>query len=194
MPVRCRPSPHPRSDRRLDAWIAPVRANLSWSSAILRHAVRAAVLTVAGGGGLADLVERLFALAHHHGGADDAALFRRDLAAGAGAGRRDGAGRADRRRAGLLPADRAGRSLLLVPLSVIGFSVRQVSYGAYMACLTPFVVVLFDVAEPGHAEWLIAAMRTLYTIGGRRRRGGGLHACCGRAGSPTAPRRGCATR
>ena len=55
---------------------------------------------------------------------------------------------------------------LLLPLSILGFSVRQVSYGAYVACLTPLIVLVFDLAEPGHSAWTVAGMRTLYTLVG----------------------------
>ena len=150
----------------LDAWIAPVRANLTWSSAILRHAVRAAVLTMA-----AVAVSLTWWSVYSHWLTITVALTMQPYFAATWqrALERVGGTVLGALIGGLLaffPQTALVDSLLMVPLSVIGFSVRQVSYGAYVACLTPLVVILFDVAEPGHAEWLIAAMRTLYTVGG----------------------------
>ncbi len=158
--------PTTRSDRRLDEWIAPVRANLSWSSAILRHAVRASLLTM-----VAVAVSLTWWSVYSHWLTITVALTMQPYFAATWqrALERVGGTVLGALIGGLLaffPQTALVDSLLMVPLSVIGFSVRQVSYGAYVACLTPLVVILFDVAEPGHAEWLIATMRTLYTIGG----------------------------
>ncbi len=162
------PLPDPPAPRgaNLDAWLTPLRANLTWSSAILRHAVRAAVLTVA-----AVAVSLTWWSVYSHWLTITVALTMQPFFAatwqralerigGTVLGALIGAALA------FFPQTPLVDSLLMVPLSVIGFSVRQVSYGAYIACLTPLVVILFDVAEPGHAEWLIATMRTLYTVGG----------------------------
>ncbi len=151
-----------------------MRANLTWSSAILRHAVRAAVLTVA-----AVAISLTWWSVYSHWLSITVALTMQPYFAATWqrALERIGGTVLGALIGGLLaffPQTALVDSLLMVPLSIIGFSVRQVSYGAYVACLTPLVVILFDVAEPGHAEWLIATMRTLYTVGGRRRGGGGL--------------------
>lgn len=53
---------------------------------------------------------------------------------------------------------------LILPLSIIGFAARQVSYGVFIACLTPLVVLLFEVVEPGHGSWEVAGMRALLTL------------------------------
>jgi uncharacterized membrane protein YccC len=53
---------------------------------------------------------------------------------------------------------------LILPLSVIGFAARQVSYGVFIACLTPLVVLLVEVVEPGHGSWEVAGMRALLTL------------------------------
>jgi uncharacterized membrane protein YccC len=55
---------------------------------------------------------------------------------------------------------------LMFPLSVLGFSMRAVSFGFFIACLTPWVVVFVEVAEPGVSEWTIAGMRALFTLAG----------------------------
>ncbi|MGE7415662.1 FUSC family protein [Methylobacterium tarhaniae] len=53
---------------------------------------------------------------------------------------------------------------MMVPLSVIGFAARGVSYGTFIACLTPLVVVLVELVEPGHSSWEIVGMRALFTV------------------------------
>lgn len=147
-------------------WLAPLLANLDWSSAILRHAVRAAVLTV-----LAVAISLLWWSVYAHWLVITVALTMQPYFAatwqralerigGTVLGALLGAGLA------FFPQGGFADAVLMIPLSVIGFSVRQVSYGAYITCLTPLVVILFDVAEPGHGQWLVATMRTLYTVGG----------------------------
>ena len=52
----------------------------------------------------------------------------------------------------------------MFPLCIVGFGARQVSYGAFIACLTPLVVVLVEMVNPGHSSWEIAGMRALFTV------------------------------
>ena len=160
------PSAAPARRLALQDVMSPLRANLTWSSAILRHAVRAVALTV-----VAITVSLLWWSVYAHWLTITVALTMQPYFAATWQ-------RALERIGGtilgallggvlaFLPQTTIVASLLMVPLSIIGFSVRQVSYGAYVACLTPLVVILFEVAEPGHSAWTIAAMRTLYTIGG----------------------------
>src|SRR4051812_45140097 len=44
-----------------------------------------------------------------------------------------------------LPHTLLAHAALLLPLCILGFSARQVSYGAFIACMTPLVVLLFDI-------------------------------------------------
>ncbi|KQP93202.1 cyclic nucleotide-binding protein [Methylobacterium sp. Leaf113] len=53
---------------------------------------------------------------------------------------------------------------LVFPLSIVGFAARQVSYGVFIACLTPLVVLLVEVIEPGHGSWEVVGMRALLTL------------------------------
>lgn len=151
---------------RFERILAPLRANLTWDSAILRHSVRATVLIVpALAWGLlwwspyAHWLTITVALTMQP---YFAATWQRVLERIGGTllgGLLGGA-------VAFLPESGMARAVLLVPLCIIGFSVRQVSYGAYIACLTPLIVVLFDVAEPGHSDATIAAMRFSYTVAG----------------------------
>lgn len=151
---------------RLARALAPLRENLTWNSAILRHAVRATTLTVP-----ALAWALLWWSPYAHWLTITVALTMQPYFAstwqrvlerigGTLLGGLIGAAVA------FLPESGMARAVLLVPLCVIGFSVRQVSYGAYIACLTPLIVVLFDVAEPGHSDATIAAMRFSYTVAG----------------------------
>jgi uncharacterized membrane protein YccC len=52
-------------------------------------------------------------------------------------------------------------------LTVIALAVRQVSFGMFMMAVTPIVVLLSEIGQPGASEWMLAGMRALYTaIGG----------------------------
>jgi len=54
----------------------------------------------------------------------------------------------------------------LFPLTIATFAVRQVSFGAFITLITPLVILLTELGRPGTAELTIAAMRTLYTLTG----------------------------
>lgn len=142
----------------------PLRDELTWTSAILRHAVRATILTVP-----AIAITLVWWTPYAHWLTITVALTMQPFFASTWQ-------RALERIAGTVLGALIGGALAflpqtplaiggaLLPLSIIGFSVRQVSYGAYVACLTPMLVLLFDIAEPGHSAWMVAGMRTLYTL------------------------------
>jgi uncharacterized membrane protein YccC len=54
----------------------------------------------------------------------------------------------------------------LFPLCVLALAIRTVSYGLFMVGLTPLVVLLVEIGEPGQSEWVIAGMRTGFTLAG----------------------------
>jgi uncharacterized membrane protein YccC len=54
----------------------------------------------------------------------------------------------------------------MFPLAVLSFAMRAVSYGAFVACLTPLLVLLTEFSRPGTGGLVIAAMRALCTITG----------------------------
>ncbi|HEX4766343.1 MAG TPA: FUSC family protein [Lichenihabitans sp.] len=163
-----RPDPPERRSRSaaLKQRLQQLRGTLSWDSAILRHAIRAAVLIMA-----AVAVTLAWWTPYAHWLTITVALTMQPYFAatwqralerigGTVLGAAIGGGLA------FVPPTPLNHAALLIPLCILGFSVRQVSYGAYIACLTPLTVLLFEVAEPGHSEWTVAAWRTFYTIGG----------------------------
>jgi uncharacterized membrane protein YccC len=143
---------------------SPLAANLTSDSAMLRHALRAAFIAAP-----ALIVTLIWEGAFTHWLTITvvltmqpfyAATWQRALEriGGTVLGGFVGAGLA---LAATTPLALAG---LMFPLCVLGFAARQVSYGAYVACLTPQLVVLVELIEAGHSSWEIAGMRALFTV------------------------------
>jgi uncharacterized membrane protein YccC len=150
---------------RVSFW-EPLRDNLTWDSAILRHAVRVTVVAVP-----AIAVALIFWNPYSHWLSYSVALTMQpffsaawqrvlERVGGTVVGAMIGGAMA------FLPQTPLVHAELLLPLCILGFSTRQVSYGAFIACLTPLIVLLFDIVEPGHSAWTIALMRVAYTIAG----------------------------
>lgn len=55
-------------------------------------------------------------------------------------------------------------ALALFPLAVIALSVRPASFGLFITCITPLVVLLSELGRPGESELTLAAMRALYAL------------------------------
>lgn len=141
-----------------------LRANLTWSSANLRHAVRATVVAVPAlavtfwwPGPFTHWLTITVVLTMQP---FYAATWQRALEriGGTVLGGVIGAVLAFYATSPLILA------LMMVPLSVIGFAARGVSYGTFIACLTPLIVVLVELVEPGHSSWEIVGMRALFTV------------------------------
>ncbi len=147
-----------------DRFMRPLRANLTGSSASFRHAIRAAVaagpalvITLRSGNAYAHwltitlvlTLQPFFALTWQK------ALER---IIGTVLGGVVAAG------LGLLVASPLATAAVLFPLAVTAFAVRYVSFGLFMACMTPLVVLLSELGRPGESEWVIAGMRALYTV------------------------------
>lgn len=145
---------------------SPLRDELTPRSAILRHALRATLLTVP-----AIAITLLWWTPYAHWLTITVALTMQPFFAATWQ-------RALERIGGTALGAMLGGALAFLPstplavggavlvMAVVGFSVRQVSYGAYIACLTPLIVLLFDIAAPGHSPWVVAGMRVLYTLVG----------------------------
>jgi uncharacterized membrane protein YccC len=55
-------------------------------------------------------------------------------------------------------------AVALFPLAVLALSVRPASFGLFITCITPLVVLLSELGRPGESELAIAAMRALYAL------------------------------
>ncbi|MBK3395487.1 FUSC family protein [Methylobacterium ajmalii] len=144
--------------------LQPLRANLTWSSANLRHAVRATVVALP-----ALAVTAWWPGPFTHWLTITVVLTMQPFYAATWQ-------RALERVGGTVLGGLIGAVLafyatsppvlaaMMVPLSVLGFAARGVSYGTFIACLTPLVVVLVELVEPGHSSWEIVGMRALFTV------------------------------
>lgn len=52
----------------------------------------------------------------------------------------------------------------MFPLAVLALAIRAVSFGLFMAALTPMIVLLVELGAPGTSEWMIAGARALFTV------------------------------
>ncbi|HEX7391071.1 MAG TPA: FUSC family protein [Acidiphilium sp.] len=146
--------------------LRPVITNLTWSSVPLRHAARTALVTtpVLGfvfwlgnefGHWLAITV--IVVLQPYFAGTWVRALER---VAGTAAGGVIAA------LIGLLCHTQMELAAAMVPLTMLAFAMRGVNYSAYIAILTPMVVLLIEQIAPGADEWRIALSRVGFTIAG----------------------------
>jgi len=55
-------------------------------------------------------------------------------------------------------------AVAMFPLALAAFAIRAVSFGLFVAALTPLIVLLVDIGRPGTSEWLIAGIRALFTL------------------------------
>ena len=155
-----------RLDWRLDRVMAPVRANMHWESAVLRHAIRAGVVaapalwfTLSMGSVYAHwltitlvlTLQPFFAL-----------TWQKALERGAGTvlGGVAAAGIA------IVVHTPLATAAVMVPLAIAAFAVRAVSFGLFMTVLTPMVVLLSELGRPDASEFAIAAARAGYTVAG----------------------------
>ena len=147
-------------------WLAPLRANLRWSSSSLRHAVRAAALALA-----ALLITLPVGAVYAHWLTITLILTLQPFFAltWQRAVERVGGTILGGLVAALLSIvvrDPAVIAICLFPLAVIAFAVRRVSYGLFMVALTPLIILLSELGQPGTGEAAIAFYRAAYTLGG----------------------------
>lgn len=57
-------------------------------------------------------------------------------------------------------------ALAMIPLTILAFSIRGVSFGAFIAVLTPVVVLLIEQLSPGENQIAVAAARVGFTLAG----------------------------
>jgi uncharacterized membrane protein YccC len=70
---------------------------------------------------------------------------------------------------GLISKTQMELAFTMLPLTIFAFAIRSVSYTAYIAVLTPMIVLLIEQIAPGSNELIIAESRIGYTL-----LGGGL--------------------
>lgn len=164
-PAGLRPgADQPGPDSWRDRVLGPLRANLAWSSASFRHAFRAAmvagpalVFTLSSGNAYAHwlTITLVLTLQPFYALTWQKALER---IVGTVVGGVIAAG------ISLLVNTPLATAAVLFPLAVTAFAVRYVSFGLFMACMTPLVVLLSELGRPGESELVIAGMRALYTV------------------------------
>ncbi len=65
---------------------------------------------------------------------------------------------------GFLTQTRTELAVTMLPLTMFAFTIRGVSYGAFVAALTPMVVLLVEQIAPGTDELTVAVLRVFYTL------------------------------
>ena len=143
---------------------APIRQNFNLSSAPLRHALRAALIvtpvlawTMLYGGPFAHWASITLVLCLQP--YFSATWLRTaERIAGTALGGLLAAG------IGLLAQTRMELALTMLPLTMFAFTIRSVSYGVFIAALTPMIVLLIEQIAPGTDELTIAVSRVGYTL------------------------------
>lgn len=154
------------SRRSWDALRRPFAANLSWQSLPFRHALRAAV-TVAPAMAYTLIHEGPFdhwlsitiivTMQPYFGNTFLRALER---AGGTTLGGLFAA------LFGLVMTTPMETSLMMFPIAVLTFSLRAVSFGLFISGLTPLIVLLVEIGQPGTSDVIIAATRVGLTVAG----------------------------
>lgn len=146
--------------------LGPVRANLTFASVSLRHALRTALVTTPVLGFVIWLgnpfghwlaITVIFVLQPYFSGTWVRAIER---VGGTAAGGLVAAA------IGLICHTRLELALAMIPLALVAFAIRGVNYSAYIAVLTPMIVLLVEQIAPGASQWTIAASRVAFTLAG----------------------------
>jgi uncharacterized membrane protein YccC len=154
----------PQSLRRRLA--SPVRQNLSWDSAPMRHAARTAVIatpvlgwTTIYGGPFSHwaTITMVLCLQPYFSATW---LRAAERIVGTAVGGVVAAGIGFFARSELVLAG------LMLPLAMLAFSIRAVSFGAFIAVITPLIVLLIEQIVPGTDELHVALARIGYTVAG----------------------------
>ena len=146
--------------------LQPLAANLSWRSSALRHALRLAVAATP-----ALALTMLWFTPYDHWltitivmtmqpyfGLTYSRVYQRILGTLAG-----GLVAAV---VGLVCTTPAALAVAMFPLASITMAARDLSYGLFIAWLTPLIVLLVDMSVPGASGWEVAGMRALFTVVG----------------------------
>jgi uncharacterized membrane protein YccC len=144
--------------------LSPIRQNFSFSSAPMRHALRAGIIATPVLA-MTMLVQEQFAhwatitmvlcLQPYFSATRERVVER---IAGTALGGLLAAA------IGLFSQTQMELALTMLPLTVFAFTIRAVSYGAFVAALTPMVVLLVEQIAPGASEIHVALARIGYTF------------------------------
>jgi uncharacterized membrane protein YccC len=147
--------------------LRPLRANATWRSPALRHAVRTAVMAAP-----ALAFTMLWFTPYDHWLTITivatmqpyyAVTYARAIERIAGTA----LGGVVAAVVGLLCTTQLAIAAAMFPLTIAALAVRAVSLGMFMLALTPVIVLLVETGEPGASEWQIALVRAAFTtIGG----------------------------
>ncbi|APH53640.1 Integral membrane protein [Granulibacter bethesdensis] len=166
--VQSTPASLPGEDRPrtwgFDAIKAPLTANLVWSSAVLRHATRTALLvmlaltacTIQPAPYQQWLIITLIVTLQPHYAMTMQRTFERvagTLAGGALAGVLT-----------FLIHGPLETAMALFPLAILALSLRPASYALFVMFLTPMIVLLTQYEQGSENDLLIAVMRALFTV------------------------------
>ena len=67
---------------------------------------------------------------------------------------------------GLVITSKLGIAATMFPLAILAFAIRAMSLGLFLAAMTPMIVLLVELGQPGASEWMIAGTRALLTLAG----------------------------
>ena len=143
---------------------APIRQNLSFGSAALRHAARAALVAAPV---LAWTMTQHSPFAHWTTITMVLCLQPHFSATWARSAERIGGtvlGGVLAALIGLAVRTKVELALAMLPLTVFAFAIRGVSFTAFIAALTPMIVLLIEQIAPGADEATIAVSRVGYTV------------------------------
>ncbi|MDD2876439.1 MAG: FUSC family protein [Acidiphilium sp.] len=149
-----------------DRVFGPIRANWTLGSVPLRHALRTAIVTTLVLGFMLWLgdpfghwlaITVIFVLQPHFSATWVRAIERVGGTA---------AGGVFAALIGLVCHTRMELALAMIPLALIAFTIRGVNYSAYVAVLTPMIVLLIEQILPGMSQWTVALSRVGFTLAG----------------------------
>jgi uncharacterized membrane protein YccC len=151
-----------RAARR--SWLAPLRAQLSWRSEVLRHALRCAVATAG-----AVMLSHILGLPYAYWMAMAVVLVLQPSVATTWPRALERAvgsvlGGALAALLGLVLHSPLALTAAVFPLAIATMAVRPVNYGLFVFFLTPLFVLVIELSQPGSSEPALAWMRALYNV------------------------------
>lgn len=146
------------------AWLAPLRAQLSWRSEVLRHALRCAVATAG-----AVMLSQILGLPYAYWMAMAVVLVLQPSVATTWPRALERAvgsvlGGALAALLGLVLHSPLALTAAVFPLAIATMAVRPVNYGLFVFFLTPLFVLVIELSQPGSSEPALAWMRALYNV------------------------------